>query len=467
MNFFAIWVRNLTYAALLCLLSPVIMWRAVRHGRYRRGLKEKFLGRGEPLASVGSTHTQPFGCDSTRFKATGTGGPSQGNRSCPVVWFHAVSVGEVVQLEKVVAEFRRQSACHFHVVVTTSTDTGYDLAVKRFADSTVTWFPLDFSWSVNAALDRIQPRLLVLMELEIWPNLIAACHQRNIPVAIVNARMSDKSVKGYRRIRPLIAPTLARVRLIAAQSQQYAQRLISLGADPQRIHVTGSVKFDGVTTDRSNPSTNALRQAFGIRPEELVFLAGSTQDPEEQICLQAWMQLREEFPQLRFISVPRHKERFEDVAAFIQKQNLPLYRRSSPEDHSQPSSVVLLDTIGELSAAWGLADVAFIGGSFGNRGGQNMIEPAAYGAVIMFGPNTSNFRDVVALFKTENACIQLASPAELVTAIRQLLTDASHRRSLGLRAQQVVLEQQGAIRQTAQLLLQVADAANRPTAKAA
>ena len=472
------WILNLAYTGLLCAVSPVVVWRAMRHGRYRRGIREKLLGTSATVGPIGNFPT-----------------PRK-----PVAWFHAVSVGEVVQLEKIVAEFRRQSDVPHHIVVTSSTDTGYDLALKRFTDCTVTWFPLDFSWSVNAAIDRIQPQLLVLMELEIWPNLIAACHRRDIPVAIVNARMSDKSVKGYRRVRRFIAPTLNRISLIAAQSTQYAERLVSLGANSDRVHVTGSIKFDGVCTDRNNPQTTALRHALGIQPHELVFIAGSTQEPEEAICLLAWIQLTKEFPHLRFISVPRHKERFDDVAAMIADHGLPLIRRSqtirlderltvsdtfgqsgeTPNHNGKPSPVILLDTIGELSACWGLADVAFVGGSFGNRGGQNMIEPAAYGAVIMFGPNTSNFRDVVAAFKSENACIQMTEPDDLVPQLRSILTqlqDEDSRRSFGQsaasassvsgkpelhreaaasfpgkRAQSVVIAQQGATTQTVQLL---------------
>ncbi|MBL8820495.1 MAG: 3-deoxy-D-manno-octulosonic acid transferase [Planctomyces sp.] len=437
------WCLNFAYLLLLVLLSPVVVWRMLRHGRYRRGLREKLLGTGPPFLPTQSVS----------------------GLTKPTVWFHAVSVGEVVQLEKVVAGFTQQTCGRFQIVVTTSTDTGYDLALKRFGEHTVTWFPLDFSWSVNAALERIRPVMLVLMELEIWPNLIRQCHQSAIPVVVVNARMSDRSVRGYRRIRRWIAPVISRISRIAAQSNEYAERLIELGASRESTTVTGSIKFDGVAMDRGQLKTMQLRQMFGLADTEIVFMAGSTQDPEEALALDVWTALRNQWPELRLILVPRHRERFEAVASLVQSRDIPLLRRSQCDASESQSllnikaarPVILLDTIGELGACWGLADLAFVGGSFGNRGGQNMIEPAAYGAVILFGPNTSNFRDVVAAFRKAQACIEVSEPAQLQPTIERLLQDAKKRSELGRRAQDVVQQQQGATRRTVDLLVEMVD----------
>ena len=423
------WILNFAYTALLATLFPFILWRVIRHGRYRRGLAEKLLGHVKPVP-----HERP------------------------VVWFHAVSVGEVIQLQKVVEEFRRQTSDRFDIVVSTSTDTGWELTQKRFPGCQLTWFPLDFSWAVRNALARIQPALVVLMELELWPNFLAECHQRAIPVAVINARMSERSHGRYLRVRFLLDSMFRRLKLVATQSQTYADRLQSLGAQPNCVRVSGSIKFDGVETSRSNGKTTSLRALFGIKPDEMVFMAGSTQEPEEQLAVTAWQNLRSDFPSLRLILVPRHKERFEEVASLVKAAGVPLLRRSELSD-SLPAApatdnhpVILLDTIGELSACWGLADLAFVGGSFGNRGGQNMIEPAAFGACIMFGPNTWNFRDVVESFRDASACIQFQSPDEVEPMIGQLLQDADRRRSLGQRAQQVVLRQQGATQLTASFL---------------
>ncbi|MEZ6063865.1 MAG: 3-deoxy-D-manno-octulosonic acid transferase [Planctomycetaceae bacterium] len=430
---------NIVYGLLLIFLSPVILWRIVRHGRYRHGLAEKLLGRLPRLSA-----------------------------QKPVVWFHAVSVGEVLQLQKVVAEFRTRAADRFQVLVTTSTDTGFELAASRFEGCEVSWFPLDFSWAVRTALSRIRPSLLVLMELEFWPNMLSACQNAGVQTAVINARMSERSFRGYRRVRRLLGPLFDRFSVVAAQSQSSAERLVTLGARASATHVTGSTKFDGASADRHNAVTIALRAALGISDDETVFIAGSTQAPEEQLAVDAWKSARADFPNLRLIVVPRHRERFDDVAAIISTSGCSLTRRSTitaptPIDSS---TVILLDTIGELGACWGLADIAFVGGSFGTRGGQNMLEPAAYGAAVMFGPKTRNFRDIVAQLKSAEAAIELASPEELQTQLRRLLMDRKSAAELGQRAQNFVLSQQGAIAKTVELLLDCLNPDSRaPSAK--
>jgi 3-deoxy-D-manno-octulosonic-acid transferase len=421
------WLLNSIYLILLTVLSPFIAWRIMRHGRYRRGMAEKFLGR---------------------LRSSDDGREP--------VWFHAVSVGEVIQLQKVIEEFRQQTADRFRIVVSTSTDSGFDLALKRFPNYQVTWFPLDFSWAVRNAIRLVQPRLIVLMELELWPNFLAECQRKNIPVSVINARMSERSCRGYARIRRLMAPLFGRLALVAAQSHSHADRLRSLGVAHNRLHTIGSIKFDGVTTDRSNPATDRLRRMFGLLQTETVFMAGSTQEPEEQLAIQAWLQCRKLRPSLRLILVPRHRERFEEVAKLVGSLGLHLARRSMLETdaNTEPNAVILLDTIGELSACWGLADIAFVGGSFGNRGGQNMIEPAAFGAAVLFGPNTRNFQDVVQAFKEADACIQMQMQEELTSTLAQLLSDPAARSALGNAAQSAVMSQTGATARTAMLLVE-------------
>lgn len=422
------WLLNAVYALLLALLMPFLLWRVFRQGRYRRGLREKFFGRLDLPKS-----------------------------SRPIVWFHAVSVGEVIQLQKVVDAFRLETADRFQILVTTSTDTGYDLAVKRFDGCFVSWYPLDFSWAVSTALKTVQPALVVLMELEFWPNFLSTCYRRSVPVAVVNARMGDKSFGRYQKVRFLLSPLFRGLSLAAAQSATHSERLQTLGVPKDRSAVTGSIKFDGVATSRDNPKTALLRQLFGLSDDAAVLVAGSTQDPEELLAVSAWESLRFEFPQLRLILVPRHKERFDAVADLVVSRGHQVARRSQLTDTQRASagSIILLDTIGELGACWGLADIAFVGGSFGNRGGQNMIEPAAYGACVLFGPNTWNFRDVVAAFKSANACIQLESERQFTETIRRLLNNPSEREQLAAAAKQVVVSQQGATLATAKLLAQL------------
>ena len=435
------WLLNTIYLLLLTALSPFIAWRVLRHGRYRKGIAEKLLGR---LPAV--------------------------NDGREVVWFHAVSVGEVIQLQKVVDEFRRQSSDRFSIVVSTSTDTGFELAIKRFPDCHVTWFPLDFSWAVASAVSAVRPSLVVLMELELWPNFLAECQRRQIPVAVINARMSERSHRGYSRIRKLMAPLFGKLTLVAAQSQSNANRLQSLGVSIDHLHVSGSIKFDGVSTDRTNPATDRMRELLGLSSSETIFMAGSTQEPEEQLAIQSWLACRKQFPALRLILIPRHRERFEEVAQLVKKAGIELTRRSLLSTSIQPPSeqppsdaVILVDSIGELSACWGLADIAFVGGSFGNRGGQNMMEPAAYGACVIFGPNTWNFRDIVECFRDADGCIQMNHPEQLAETIDKLLMDPSRRADLGTNAQRVVLNQQGATSLTSSLLLDVLNAKPAPS----
>jgi len=422
------WLLNTIYLLLLTALSPFIAGRVLRHGRYRKGIAEKLLGR---LPTV--------------------------NDGRAVVWFHAVSVGEVIQLQKVVDEFRRQTSDQFSIVVSTSTDTGFELAIKRFPDCHVTWFPLDFSWAVANAVRAVRPGLVVLMELELWPNFLDECQRRQIPVAVINARMSERSHRGYSCIRKLMAPLFGKLALVAAQSQANADRLRSLGVAPDHLHVSGSIKFDGVATDRNNPATDRMRELLGLSPSETIFMAGSTQEPEEQLAIQSWLECRKQFPSLRLVLIPRHRERFDEVAQLVRRAGIELTRRSQLPSSIQPTSdaVILVDSIGELSACWGLADIAFVGGSFGNRGGQNMIEPAAFGAAVMFGPNTWNFRDVVRTFKDANACLQLNSAEELTPTLLRLLIGRAERKLLGITAQAAVKSQVGATAKTASLLVEI------------
>lgn len=424
------WLLNFIYALLLTILSPVILWKNVRHGRYRQGWKQKLLG-----------HLPAFKPEDR------------------VVWFHAVSVGEVLQLQKLVDAYRQKAGKDHRILITTSTDTGFALATERFPDCTVSWFPMDFSWAVATALKRVNPEMVTLVELELWPNFLKACAAHNIRTALVNARMSDRSFSGYMRIRRLVSPLLQQFSIVAAQTEEYADRLLQLGAQRDATTVTGSIKFDGVLTDRANRATQQLRKLFNIAADDIVFIAGSTQAPEEQLALKTWQELRQSYPKLRLILVPRHKERFEDVAKLIEATGHSILRRSElkaiPDRNAR--GIVLLDTIGELSACWGLADLAFVGGSFGSRGGQNMLEPAAYGAAVLFGPNTWNFKEIVSQLMNAGGAIQLRNEGELIEETLRLLNDSKARKKQGQAAQQCVLAQQGAIARTVDLLLNIAD----------
>src|SRR5208337_2526442 len=302
----------------------------------------------------------------------------------PVCWFHGVSVGEIHLLRQVVACFRRHHP-HWECVISTSTDTGMQEARKHFPDLAVIYWPLDFSWAVHRALRRVNPSLVVLAEGEMWPNFVMAAKERGIPVAVVNGRMSPRSFFRYQWLGWLVRWVFRQVDLFAVRADEYADCFLALGADPDRIHVTGNVKFDGVVADRHNARTQEMARLLDVWPDDLVWIAGSTQAPEEEMAIDIFPRAKGEHPNLRLFIVPRQKDRFEEVARMLQHSGLPWVRRSSlTEPLTDRDAIVLVDTIGELGSLWGLADVAFVGGSFdGRRGGQNMIEPAAYGCAVV------------------------------------------------------------------------------------
>lgn len=419
------WLLNAAYLAVLAALGPVIAWTAWRTGKYRQGRREKLLG----LAPK-----------------------REGDRRC--VWMHAVSVGEVNLLGVLLRELRRRRP-EWEFVVSTTTRAGMELAKKKYgAEGAVFYCPLDFSWATHAAVHRLRPDLLLLAELELWPNLIAAAKSHGCRVAVFNGRLSENSYRGYRRVRPLVRWVLRKVDLVAAQDAASAERFRSLGAPAERVVVTGSLKYDGAETDRDNPRTLALRRLAGIAAGTPVWLAGSTQAPEEEIIVSLYNKIVADFPALRLILVPRHPERFEEVAALLRRSGLAFWRRSALQDPApiDPPSVLLVDVVGELGAWWGLATLGFVGGSFGDRGGQNMIEPAAYGVATSFGPNTRNFRDIVAALLAAGGAVQVADPAELEALVRRLLSEPSYAEALGHSARRLVASQLGATGRTADLL---------------
>jgi 3-deoxy-D-manno-octulosonic-acid transferase len=420
------YLLNLLYLLLLLAVSPWLIYKMITTGKYRRGMLRKLLG----LTPIRASER-------------------------PCVWFHAVSVGEVLLLRQVITKFRARHPDH-ECVLSTTTNTGFAVAVEKFRDLTVFHWPLDFTWAVKRALRRVRPSLVVLAELELWPNFILAAKRHSMPIAVINGRMTERSYCGYHRIRWLLARVLAAIDLLAVQTEQYAERFASLGILQDRIHVTGSVKYDGVNTDRNNPKTLELRRLLRIEPDQLIWIVGSTQAPEEQIALDIYGRIKEEVPSLRLILVPRHAERFEEVAELVQASGHALVRRSQLPGHLVTQSpchpVILIDTLGELGALWGLADVAFVGGSLSGRGGQNMIEPAAYGVAVTIGPDVWNFQETVDRLLEQRAAVQVSDATALEPETLRLLQDASARMALGQVAREFVLSQQGATERTLDLL---------------
>ncbi len=436
------YLLNLIYAVLLVLAAPWLVYQRIFRGKYREGFTAKFWGA---LPNRNS------------------------NRPC--IWLHAVSVGEVNLIGVLLKEVDEQRP-DVECVISTTTTTGFELAKKKYAQHLVFYCPLDFSWAVRRAMRQIRPSLLVLAELELWPNLIRAATDYGASVAIVNGRLSEKSFRGYRRLRRLLRPVLDRINLVAVQNEEYAERFRALGVDHERVRVTGSLKFDGAQVDRNNSKTRLLRELAGFDADDLVFLAGSTQAQEERLALEAFQSLSTRHPQLRLVIVPRHPHRFEEVVTLLNHSGLPWQRRSelrsgqwsvvsgqlqqttgNGQRTTDNGHILIIDTVGELGAWWGTATIGFVGGSlFSSRGGQNMIEPAAYGVATCFGPNTQNFRDVVELLLTNNAAVRVESGEDLTTFVRRCLEDRDYSVALGQNAAVIVGKQQGATARTWEIL---------------
>ena len=428
------YLLNVVYLAIIALASPWLLWQGARRGKYRQGWGEKFLGRA-PRRS--------------------------GNSRC--LWIHAVSVGEVNLLAPLIERWERLRP-GWEIVISSTTLAGFQLAQKRYSPRTVFYCPLDFSWAVARAMKRVRPDLLVLTELELWPNLVKAAHHRGTKVAIINGRLSDKSFRGYQRIRWLAERVLRQVDLILVQNEEYADRFRSLGARPETVQVTGSMKFDGAKTDRDNADTERLARLAGIGSSDVVFLAGSTQEPEESLALDVYLELIAQYPRLRLILVPRHPERFDAVAEMLNRRGVRWQRRSRLEidrADSAAARILLVDVVGELGAWWGTAQIAFVGGSLGQRGGQNMIEPGGYGAAVSFGPNTWNFRDVVGLLLAKDAAVVVRDGKDMLAFVRRCAADPAYAAELGARARELVLRQQGAADRTVARLAELAPASKR------
>lgn len=419
-NIISSYLLNIAYFGFLLLVSPVILYRMIFFGKYRDGFGEKFLGKAPELPVPKKVHKR--------------------------IWFHAVSVGEV-NLLRPLLEMIRERRRDWDIVISTTSNTGMELAKKLYGEHhTVFFCPLDFSWAVKNALKRIKPNMLVLSEQELWPNLVSISAQKGVKLAIVNARMGEGGYRRYKLIRFLMQRMLGKIDLIAAQSELYAGWFHQLGARGDSITVSGSMKFDGANTDRNNPKTKELAELAGITLEDTVFLSGSTQEPEEEMSLHVFQSLRECFPSLRLILVPRHPERFDSVAKMLDENDIKWERRSKiPENSHDPEArVLLVDTVGELGAWWGTSHIAFVGGSMGSRGGQNMIEPAAYGAAVSFGPNTKNFRDIVELMLRAESAIVVHDEKELYAFVENCLENPEYAKALGEKAKELVKRQYGA-----------------------
>ncbi len=358
------------------------------------------------------------------------------------IWVHAVSVGEVLAVGRLIEQLKIGYP-HAQIVVSTVTRTGHDLAEKHFPFAVVIYAPLDFSLSVRAYADVIRPQMYISAETEIWPNMFYALHRRRVPIIQVNGRISDKSFKNYRRVRFMVKTILSYVRCFCMQTPDDARRIMAIGAPPERVCVTGNMKFDDISDDRGLSYDQIFAKGGPV------FTAGSTHPGEEEIVLKVFLKLRQVVPGLRLVLAPRHVERVDEVAGMIKQYAQRFCRLSEVLTASHEiEEILLVDTIGHLRHLYRYATVVFIGKSLTGRGGQNIIEPAAMGKPVIVGPHMENFRAIMDLFHSADAIAMVRDQNELYETVLSLLLNQENAVSLGNRAKQVVEGQRGAVART-------------------
>ena len=403
------------YTILLYLSLPIVLlrllWRSIKSPGYRRRWAERF-GR-FPAPDIEAS-----------------------------LWIHAVSVGEVQAAEPLIRRLLDRHPA-LPLVVTTTTPTGSERVRKLFQDNLIhLYFPYDIPFAIGGFLQRVRPLLLLMVETEVWPNLLAICKDRDIPTILANGRMSEGSAKGYARLGAFSRETFSLITVLAAQTQADAKRFIDLGVDPDAVRVTGSIKFD------IRLPASLLEQAAVVRRNwsgRLVWLAASTHEGEDELVLAAHRRILRVHANALLVLVPRHPERFERVASLCRKEGFNLARRSAGEQATQSTSVFLGDTMGELTLFIGAADVAFVGGSMVPVGGHNILEPAALGVPILFGPHMFNFLLISQMMLESGAAIQVETSEQLASGVIGWLGDASVRAEAGERGRQLVAENRGAL----------------------
>jgi len=406
-------VFQFIYSLLIRLALPFILIRLWWQGRRASGLRQNWQHR------LGMVPDMPG----------------------PVIWVHAVSVGETIAAGPLI---RRLLARDLGVTIllTAMTDTGLAQARKMFGDSIAyAYVPYDTPGAVRRFLARTRPRILVIMETEIWPNIIRQCRCQAVPVFLINARLSERSARGYERVRTLVAPIMKSISWVAAQAEPDAERFRRIGVAPTHVAVTGSVKFDVDIPGQVRHSAEDCRRVFGARP---VWIAGSTHAGEDEQLLTAHREVIRRHPGALLVIVPRHPERFDTVAQLALAQGFSVARRASADDPGL-AQVYVADTMGELMMLYGASDIAFVGGSLIERGGHNPLEPAAWGMPVFSGPHVFNFETIYQHLLAGQGVQLVMNAAMLGQAVSQLMSDKASCKAYGARALAVVNKNRGAL----------------------
>lgn len=403
------------YTLLFYLLLPILLLRLWWRGRKAPGYRQNWRQR----LGLGSAITQP------------------------VIWIHAVSVGETVAIAPLVNRLMLRYPQH-RLLITNMTPTGAEQVRKLFGDRVEQRFcPWDIPLALRAFLRRTRPELCIIVETELWPNLVDQCACAGVPVLLANARLSARSARGYQRFSALTKPMLQQLSLITAQGQADADRFVALGMPPERVEVAGSIKFDLQPDATQVAEGQALREQLGRdRP---VLIAASTHQGEDEILLQTWQQLREVHSQLVLILVPRHPERFDAVAELCRGYSNRLVRRSRGEKPDEHTELYLGDSMGELMLFYAAADIAFVGGSFSGTGGHNPLEPAALGLPVVMGPDCFNFQSITDALGEAGGLVRVGDTAGLRSQLSIWFEEADQRREVGQQAAAFVAANRGAL----------------------
>jgi len=416
-------IFDLAYVLAGIAVSPMMLYRMFRQKRYRTGWAERFgkVTRKDP------------------------------SKEC--IWIHAVSVGEVNATKTIIAELKERFP-HYEIIISTTTDTGFARARGLFAkEHLVFYFPFDFSWVRSRSFENLKPAICLLMELEVWPNFVNTAARLDVPVVVVNGRITERSVRRFKLVRPLVKPMFDKISLILAQTEQYARRFRQIGVAPEKIIVTSSLKYDTAQIADKLAGADELAEQLSVKGRKL-WVAGGTGNGEEKLLLEVFKKLREGFEDLRLVIVPRKPERFDEVAGLIKEFGFDLirYSRLKGTDKKSPAAdsgaVILGDTMGDLRKFYSLATVVFVGRSLVPMGGSDMIEAAALGKCTIFGPHTFNFAQSVEALLAEHGAIEVRDKDELLAALQKCLTDPDYARAIARAGQNVIRKNQGATKKT-------------------
>ncbi|MFW6007388.1 MAG: 3-deoxy-D-manno-octulosonic acid transferase [Halanaerobiales bacterium] len=419
-------IYNIVLIILVLIYLPFIIFKIIK-GEYKKNIKQRFGIIDEKIADKLKNHK--------------------------VVWVHAVSVGETVAAEPIVSKFKEKHP-EYKIVFSTVTETGQKMAQKIIKADQNIYFPIDFSFSVKKILNKIKPEAVVIMETELWPNFIKNAGKLGSKIMLANGRISDKSFKKYKYLKPLLKDMFRNINLFSMQSQKDKNYIIELGADKKKVVNTGNTKFDRDYTECDNEEKQKIFEEYKISSSQPVLVVGSTHPDEEKKLIPLYKELKAKFKDLVMILAPRHIKRTEEIEQMYNSENIPTIKRTNINDRKN-ESVILLNTIGELAQIYSIADLVFVGGSLIEKGGHNILEPVIQGKPVFFGPYMFNFQDNVRLIKEYRAGIQVKDVNELKEKLLYYFKNEKEKKKLSNNAFKMIEKNKGASEKNVEILLEL------------